>query len=108
MATRQKPVVPSEEPVDIEVFLNATLVAGPPCSVRVLPLTDEQRTQLNDAMDDPRVSVSGLHRVLTTHPAQGGWGMHIAIETVRRHRKGKCNCLRTLPDWIKEANSVGH
>lgn len=94
MATRQKPATPPVGPVDIEEFLDATLIAGPPCSVRVLPITDEQRVKLNAAFDDPRVSVSAIHRILTQTPAAGGWGQHIAIETVRRHHRRKCNCVR--------------
>jgi hypothetical protein len=91
MAERQKPVPAPETPPDIEIFLDATLKAGPPCSIRVLPLTDEQRAQLNRAMKDERVTVSAIHRILTTPPPKG-WGMHIAIETVRRHQRGRCNC----------------
>lgn len=61
---------------------------GPQCTVgRLLTiLSPIERDRLQEALDNPEWTASGLTRVLVKH------GTPMAPQTVQRHRRGECRC----------------
>lgn len=71
-----------------EMRVEARRPKGPPCGMRLIldALPDDERTQVEEALADRAITAHIIATVLTNH------GHRIALQTVGRHRGGRCAC----------------
>jgi hypothetical protein len=62
-----------------------------PCHVAELDLSDEQRAKLNAACGRADISSAAIARVLEA------WERPICEATIRKHRRGACQCKNEKP-----------
>lgn len=58
------------------------------CRIAALDLTDEQRAQLNEAMERTEISTYTIWHTLTGKK----WGKKISQGSVAKHRRQGCTC----------------
>lgn len=71
-----------------EMRTEARKPKGPPCGMGVIldQLGSEERAQLEEALADRLITAHIIATVLSNH------GHRVAIQTVGRHRGGRCAC----------------
>lgn len=71
-----------------EMRTEARRPKGPPCGMAVIldQLDDQERAQLEEALSDRSITAHIIATVLTNH------GHRVALQTVGRHRGGRCAC----------------
>lgn len=61
---------------------------GPVCSLHQPRLGAEDLAVLRAALETPTISTSSIWRWIEKR------GISVCLETVKRHRRGECNCRR--------------
>lgn len=72
--------------------ISAKTLPGPQCSVKTFlaTLNAHDRAELEETFARPSVKSRVIHEhILSTHE------VFIGDQTIRKHRKGECKCLRT-------------
>lgn len=71
-----------------EMRTEARRPKGPPCGMGAIldNLSDDERLQVEQALTDRTITAHIIATVLTNH------GHRVAIQTVGRHRGGRCAC----------------
>jgi len=61
---------------------------GPVCTLNSPRLAAEDLAALRAALDTPSISTASIWRWIEKR------GISVCVETVKRHRRGECNCRR--------------
>lgn len=67
---------------------------GPRCTAGMFlaALTDQQRTEVDEALADPALPTSALIAALEARHMTQGWAKPPKTQTMLRHHRGLCSC----------------